>query len=335
MFIRATSMVECIRSIIRVTILNTLVLSDIVAANQSFVSSLNQEQSRSHCSFFTYTCTRSCSSIQALKWNKHVAVFSYNFGNYRHEVKRLKPIAKAVPNVDEYAWFFFMDSQPLFLQNHGWTTCVTNARLDNEVRTVVEHHASNLTWALSRSWNLVLTKWFKFGHIPDILKTFEFIVHADSSIFANNHNHYEIPRISTIKSHATSRTQLMLCAHPDRKFVTQEFHETKRTSRENATNLAHWIYHLEQYSTFNISEVPVFAMGLFVRRVSWNATEVNTAFAGTFAAMVKYGLRRDQNVAPFKILQHSISPEQEAPCVFTAVLNESHFTCSDVKWPGK
>lgn len=285
------------------------------------------------CSFLTHVCNRTCISLESQR--KEIAVFSYNFGNYRDEVRGLLPLHNFVPSVNDYDWFFFMDSDSTYVSSLGWTTCVTTIALNEQVRYVVEHHETELSPSLTETWSLVLTKWFKFGHIPAVLRSFKYIVHADSSTFAQNHNFYAIPNITFLrKVISKSSAQLFLCAHPRRSRVVDEFHVTvKVLKKENATNLAHWRSSVLEELAYPIEIVPVFSMGIFVRKVGNYTHEVSDAFENVFKSMVKYGLRRDQNVLPFEVIRHFPSPRDQAPCVFTIARNTPHRTCKNVRWP--
>ena len=294
---------------------------------------LNWSEVSELCSFGSHVCLKSCNELGEARKRKNIAVYSYNFGNYRNEIMKLLPLQNTVFRVDDYDWFFFMDSDPSRVTSNGWTACVTTPALDDEVREVVHRHASNLTFSLTRTWTLVLTKWFKFGHVPFVLRGYKYIVHADASTFSQNNNHYIVPRLDMMANliSKNSEAQLFMCVHPTRALAVQEFYVTIRTSRESAANIDHWRTFLRKDFNFSIGEVPVFSTGLFVRKLEVGSNEVTEAFSGTFISMIKFGLRRDQNVIGFEMLRHVTLPRHHAPCVFST--NGSRLTCGDLKWP--
>ena len=124
------------------------------------------------CSYGDYACLKPCRELTRSDNRKDIAVFSYNFGNYRSEVQRLRSLNDTTSVADQYEWFFFMDTDPTHVSTLGFTACVVTSNLHEKIREIVGLIATNASSPLLRSPGLLLTKWFKFGHIPDVLMQF-------------------------------------------------------------------------------------------------------------------------------------------------------------------
>ena len=91
------------------------------------------------------------------------------------------------------------------------------------------------------SWEL--TKWFKFGHVPEVLSGYDYIQHMDASFFriatGDRRNAYRLPSLERLgnifAAHPTH--EAFLVTHPVRHRVPQEWAITKRNGMEHAVHV--------------------------------------------------------------------------------------------------
>ena len=157
---------------------------------------------------------------------------------------------------------------------------------------------------MSAGWTL--TKYFKFGHIPIVLHSYEYVLHVDSSAFtARNHNNYIVPELLQLSKFLLHHraAELIFWKHPARTYAIEEWVRTTHRFRlERIPNIRGFARAMTyRFGCTAVSTVPLFEMGLFVRKVCVHCKSY-LAFIDTFRALLAYGLRRDQNVVPLAVL---------------------------------
>ena len=157
---------------------------------------------------------------------------------------------------------------------------------------------------MSAGWTL--TKYFKFGHIPIVLRSYEYVLHVDSSAFtARNHNNYIVPKLLQLSKFLLRHrdAELIFWKHPARTYAIEEWVRTTHRFRlERIPNIRGFARAMTyRFGCTAVSTVPLFEMGLFVRKVCVHCKSY-LAFIDTFRALLAYGLRRDQNVVPLAVL---------------------------------
>jgi len=286
------------------------------------------------CSSGQYTCPRSCHELMELRTrSKDIVVYSYNFGNYRNELSILKPLKNVTSYYEDYYWYFFTDHQ-IRAAKEEWTVCRLTGKPDKALESSLRQHTTNLSKPFLQSRGLVLTKWFKFGHVPEVIRGFKYIVHADSSTFGLNLNGYSIPSLKFLRSViSTNHAPLLLSNHPDRIRVVDEMEETMKVGYENAKNMREWKLAIdEKFGKHAVEKIPLFAMGQFVRKLGNDTQEVDSLFSEIFQTLTMFGLRRDQNVVTVEMFRNVKSPADVVSCVFVST-NQHSFSCKDVEWP--
>ena len=85
---------------------------------------------------------------------------------------------------------------------------------------------------MSAGWTL--TKYFKFGHIPIVLHSYEYVLHVDSSAFtARNHNYYIVPKLLQLSKFLLHHraAELIFWKHPARTYAIEEWVRTTHRFR--------------------------------------------------------------------------------------------------------
>ena len=156
---------------------------------------------------------------------------------------------------------------------------------------------------MSAGWTL--TKYFKFGHIPIVLHSYEYVLHVDSSAFtARNHNNYIVPKSLQLSKFLLRHraAELIFWKHPARTYAIEEWVRTTHRFRlERIPNIRGFARAMTyRFGCTAVSTVPLFEMGLFVRKVCVHCKSYLAL--DTFRALLAYGPRRDQNVVPLAVL---------------------------------
>jgi hypothetical protein len=123
-----------------------------------------------------------------------------------------------------------------------------------------------------------------------MLQSYHYLIHADSSTFAANHNYYQVPRLDELNSLATLHPSVALfwASHPFRTKAIQEIFATVEESLEPPDSAARWLANLRQDPFYFgiLDDVPVFQTGLFIRKLQGvNAAELGEAFKQLFWTM--------------------------------------------------
>lgn len=292
--------------------------------------------------------TQGCGSPQDC--GARFAVYTYNFGdprkksewglarhgNERERITSGQYFTEQYSHFPDADWWFFSDSSEGFesMRQQGWHTRLhTNAddiALDAAIRMAVLY--PNISKALTSSRGLVLTKWYKYGHLPAELKKYDYIVHVDGSTFQNP-PFYHVPTSSHVRNMIGKypATTLFLTAHARRRFVREEWATTARKKYDKPANLiAFKLAMVDEFGADVVGSVPLFKNGKFVRKIRplggpgigesdrdrEMVTRTNRAFEATFTTMVRYGIRRDQNVHSFMLLRElGAAVEEQVGCL--------------------
>lgn len=157
-----------------------------------------------------------------------IAVLTYSFGGFRNELEELR--METIYLHPEYDWHLFIDNrdQMLNMRKRGWIVHYVTPAEDNLLHETVTRLTTNASFHLKESVSRLYSKWYKFGHVPDVLRRYDYLLHLDLSIFGRNDNRYPIPSPSTLQSllEKYPRAALFLCEHKKRRVVQEEFRET-------------------------------------------------------------------------------------------------------------
>jgi hypothetical protein len=186
----------------------------------------------------------------------------------------------------------------------------------------------------------MVAKWFKFGHVPSVLQSYQYLIHADCSTFGANHNYYRRPLPDELNSFVTTHplVSLFLSSHPQRTTAVQEIIATVEESLESPDSAARWLAELRQDPFFygTLDDVPIFQTGLYIRKNRGQcAVEIDYVFKQLFRAMYQHGLRRDRNVLPFILFKHlRASVSITTKCAFNVGKRSTRDKkCHDAVWP--
>ena len=200
-----------------------------------------------------------------------------------------------------YDWFFFTD---MAAKRHGLEQLGFRVELVSESDERAMHAAVNASqtdaseW-LTRNKARLLTKWYKFGHVPAVLHNYSYLVHVDASVYTKrNWNHYNIPSPDQeVKCLLTNfpNVAVFVGNHPGRKRVYQEHGFTLKLGMETQSHIDAFERDIEeQLGTTVAQSTPLFRLGLWIRKLSNDTGDVDRAFEQTFATMVKFGLARGE-----------------------------------------
>jgi len=265
--------------------------------------------------------------------NRSTALYSYSFGNFRREMSSMTAVKSSIAHY--YDMFYFTDSRSISsimkLISQGWTVCPVEPSLIDGVYERGDIKELN---------HRMVAKWFKFGHIPAALQSYQYLIHADCSTFGANHNYYRIPQPNELSSLITRYplVSLFWSSHPLRSSAVQEIIATVEENLEPPGSAARWLAQLRKDPFFYgiLDDIPVFQTGLFVRKNrGQSALELTDAFKELFWTMHQHGLRRDQNVLPFILFKHlRASTPIKTMCAFNVGRDpSSDLNCRDAKWP--
>lgn len=165
----------------------------------------------------------SAADADAKRWmaDMAIAVYSYSFGNYRRELDSiLRGPSESVSrdHHESYDWFFFTDmaSHREKLKKMGFRVVLVPPGGEAAMHTAVEASRTNASHSLTSSTSRLLTKWFKFGHIPSVLRHYDYMIHVDASVFSRNDNLYAIPSAAQTRALVASQRSAVFFAgtHP-------------------------------------------------------------------------------------------------------------------------
>jgi len=265
--------------------------------------------------------------------NRSTALYSYSFGNFRREMSSMTAVNPSLAH--HYDMFFFTEYRSISglvqLISQGWTVCPVEPSLIQGILKPDADQEIN---------NRMVAKWFKFGHIPTVLQSYTYLIHADCSTFGTNHNHYRIPHPDELSSLVTLYPLVSLFGslHPPRTSAVQEIIAAVENTFEPPDSAARWLAHLRQDPIFygTLDNVPVFHSGLFIRSLKGKrALELENAFSQLFLTLHQHGLYRDHYVLPFVLLKNLGSNETIATmCAFSAIESQAidRRNCNDVEW---
>ena len=264
--------------------------------------------------------------------NRSTALYSYNFGNFRREMSFMTAVDPSLAS--HYDMYFFTDYRSISglmqLISQRWTVCPVELSLLGDILEPGNNGEINYR---------TVAKWFKFGHVPSVLQSYQYLIHADCSKFGANHNYYRIPLPDELNSLVTTHPLVSFfgSSQPPQTSAVQDLIAAVENSFEQSDSAAKWLAHLRRdpyfYST--LDNVAVFHSGLFIRRLKGEkAQDIENAFVQLYRTMHQFGLYRDHFVLPFILLKFSgIGGSMATMCAFDAseglAINNN---CNDLKW---
>jgi len=233
---------------------------------------------------------------------KTLALFAYNFGNFRNEIAAFSYFR------DYKGWthrYFFTNTQYVKVAakhvRDGWVVCgVPDDYIPKDAFPKRRPRSTPLGWEL--------TKWFKFGHVPEILKAYDYIQHMDSSHIGRpwgaRTSEYGIPSLQRVgqllRNHPNH--DAFFVSHPARQHIPQEWSITVRIRMEQK----HLVCAFEKamrakFGDACVNGSPMASLGQWIRKVKGVSEGLDSAFRDTFHALTSFGLKRDQNVFFFAV----------------------------------
>mmetsp|Transcript_27768 Transcript_27768/g.86191 ORF Transcript_27768/g.86191 Transcript_27768/m.86191 type:complete len:412 (+) Transcript_27768:237-1472(+) len=308
--------------------------------------------------------------MPALAGRLKIALFTYNFGNYRKEVKRY--MVRNGSLAHEFGWhdkYMFTNRAPQaeHMRLDGWTVC----GLPGAAYTYIPRSAFPPQYLTNpvlgapgkRILYWELTKYFKFGHFPAVLRGYDYVYHMDLSVFTRRASGEGWGRSWEYRLHAFARVEALARANPNvelfatkhyaRRNVVDEWRHTASHGRaatrpedavlgdanvlEDAPPLcAYEAAMRKQFGDDAVARAPLLAMGEYVRKVG--APAIDAAFADTWTALLAYALRRDQNVFPFSLWNRlgGATPQRVRWCKldFDRRTDRSWSSCDALPGPG-
>ena len=254
----------------------------------------------------------SAADADAKRWmaDMVIAVYSYSFGNYRRELDSILrgPSESVMDHHESYDWFFFTDmaSHRKKLWKMGFRVVLVPPGGEAAMHTAVEASRTNASHNLTSSRSRLLTKWFKFGHIPSVLRHYDYMIHVDASVYSRNENQYAIPQAAQTRALIASQRGAVFFAgtHPVRHTVSEEMEITGNKTWEVRSHLLTFKHAMErEFRQGILEDVPLISAGCWIRKLGNGTSDLDRALKSTFAAMIEYGLRRDQNVLSVMLLR--------------------------------
>lgn len=202
---------------------------------------------------------------------KKIAIYSYNFGNYRNELNSNIDNFKSYP---EFDYYFYSDKN---IKSKKWN--VITVPLKERKKHMNKHRLT--------------TKFYKWKSIPKELLRYEYIIHIDSTRirYLNNFSFYKISKI--IDSYPN--VSLFLRRHPYLKNVYGECNKVISNNVDNESNVNIWRKKL--FSENYIQKMPHIEACFFIRNIK--DKKLNIIFSKIFDEIIKNKLCRDQLVVPY------------------------------------
>lgn len=302
-----------------------------------------------------------------------MALYTYNFGNYREELGRYDT------QFDLHDWiekYFFTDrpSKTKTMRAAGWRVCgvpvareyIPRASLPtwrpraapsqrlNRLVVRSGHRLGSITHSdnpppsinveseffcsqVSPGWDL--TKWFKFGHVPAILKGhYDYLLHLDLSAFSDpeRRGEYTLPKRAHVAALARVHpaSELFLVRHRSRSRVVEEWNKTVALQLERADLACGFARAMRaKFGASVVNAAPLFGLGEFVRKVK-DAVVVNLVFRDTHRALVSFGMMRDQNVLPLALWNRVVATTDKVMSCDTRRQDEDLANCVHLAGPG-
>jgi hypothetical protein len=252
-------------------------------------------------------CTRRCNAHIV---DVRIAVYSHSFGNFRGEADKIENAS-----FDEgFEYFFATDNMAMTSKNWKFIRGVPD--VIKKMNNITMKHTENEILSRWRQWKFPLpwplqipagppvplslprlaSKYFKWKHLPDVLRSFDYVFHVDASSI----NGYK-PRNLTLPTKAELQlltqiypnTCLFLLAHPDRNSVYQELWWTLYVDVEDRVAGKAWWSELKSIGFKD--KWPLVETRMYLRRIR-GCEDVDQALGAVFDTLVSRGLHRDQNV---------------------------------------
>ena len=198
-----------------------------------------------------------------------IAIYSYNFGNYRDEIFNQK--FHMVQGCDHY---FFTDIPSIELD--GWNIIPVN--LLNSVNGI--------------SAERVTSKYYKFIYTHPCMRNYKYLLHIDCSIVNRLENVRKDELIKLINSEPNAHA--IYRVHPQRKNTSQEINVIQKIPNIQPSNK------LYNYCNSNIVKNKKYdmmllpALGIFIRKRQ--SLLLQLGYKRVFKILCQYGIWRDQIV---------------------------------------
>lgn len=202
---------------------------------------------------------------------KKIAIYSYNFGNYRNELNNSIDNFKSYP---EFDYYFYSDRN---IKSKKWK--VINVSLKDRKKHMNEHR--------------ITTKFYKWKSLPKELLKYQYIIHIDSTRirYLNNFSYSKISRLLD----SYPNVSLFLRKHPYLKDVYGECNKVISNNVDNRFNVNKWRQKLETEKY--VQKTPHIEACFFIRKI--NDKKLNLIFVRIFDEIIKNKLCRDQLVVPY------------------------------------
>lgn len=242
-----------------------------------------------------------------------VALFTYAFDNYREEFTRFPNLRGKLSTI--YGWhrdrYIFIDAATFSkhpekvtsIRSDGWVVCVIP---DNYIPEMAVPRTT-MGRKMSPGWDL--TKYLKFGHVPAVLSSYDYIYHLDASVFKRvdpsrimSRCEYTVHMKDGLKAFLARRSGvgLVLTRHLTRNFAAEEWATTISLGKDNQSHIGRFKCAMTRFfGKHGVDEAPNFGMGQWIR--SPHDARANKAFVETWRALKMFGIKRDQNVFGFAL----------------------------------
>ena len=230
--------------------------------------------------------------------NKKIAIYSINFGGYRGEINqgidiKLKKYDKGID------YYFFTDNKNLKSKN--WKVIYVS-KLES---------ATDFICSTRRT-----SKFYKFV-IPEILHNYDIIVFSDS-------NFIKCCNVSKEKliNYTNDKKDLILVKHPIRTTPQQELKVTLENSRKkgdedipnrSGENIKNGTRFLNLIKDIKFNSL-LMASALIIHCNKNNNKENIDLFRKIYENMMKYGLRRDQNIIQYVLKNNNFENKISYNC---------------------
>ena len=220
-------------------------------------------------------------------YKPHIAIYSYNFGNFRKELDGGIDNMTFYP---EFHYFFYTNND---IKSDKWKV----------IKVGLEQRTKHM------NANRVTTKYYKFKKLPTELQKYDYVLHVDSSIIKGLQGGMAkfTPQKINDLIEKNKNVAFFGRRHPMFKNIKDEALRAQingTAGTEYIPELKKWLSTLKKFKQkFTHTELCI-----FLRKV--NDNDVNRIFPKVFNKLMERELCRDQHVFPY-VLQEENFPEEK------------------------
>ena len=213
---------------------------------------------------------------------KKIAVYAYNFGNFRNELYKKGGIDN-FKKYKEFDYFFYTDNN---IKSKKWKV-IKVPLIKKEKNEIIDSFRKT-------------AKYYKWYHFPNELKKYKYILHVDCS---------KVKLLTKLTPSKINKiinnnpNTLFFCRkHPCRNNIYEEANIVKKVKKDTPKYVNNYIKKLKSKKfndKFNLIETNIF--------LKKNNSKTNKIFQKVYKCLMKYKLKRDQLVFTYILQKYNLN----------------------------